>query len=93
VPEDAEPPAIDPPAIDPATIDAASSTTTSITRDRATWSPLSEPARSLDPHVTADRSGVVHPLAIYVGLTDEPDEFIRAVMADMMDRHQAVPQE
>jgi glutamate/tyrosine decarboxylase-like PLP-dependent enzyme len=26
------------------------------------------------------------------GLTDEADEFIRAVMADMMDRHQAVPE-
>jgi sphinganine-1-phosphate aldolase len=27
------------------------------------------------------------------GLTDEADEFIRAVMADMMDQHQAVPAE
>jgi hypothetical protein len=25
------------------------------------------------------------------GMTDEADEFIRTVMADMMDRHQALP--
>jgi hypothetical protein len=27
------------------------------------------------------------------GMTDEADEFIRMVMAEMMDRHQAVPAE